>query len=84
MAVGSVSDSVTVQAGALPVNINSATVSTEAVQAFVENMPLNGRSFQTLIMLTPRMVVTQTAFDDQGQFSVNGQRAEANYFTLRL
>ena len=42
----------------------------------------NGRSFQTLIMLTPGVVVTQTAFDDQGQFSVNGQRADANYFTV--
>ena len=33
-------------------------------------------------MLTPGVVVTQTAFDDQGQFSVNGQRADANYFTV--
>ena len=43
---------------------------------------MNGRSFKTLIMLTPRVVVTQTAFYDQGQFSVNGQRADANYFTV--
>jgi len=28
------------------------------------------------------VVVTATAFDDQGQFSVNGQRADANYFTV--
>jgi hypothetical protein len=48
----------------------------------VENLPLNGRSFQTLIMLTPGVVVTPTVFDDQGQFSVNGQRANANYFTV--
>ena len=33
-------------------------------------------------MLTPGVVVTQTAFDDQGQFSVNGQRADANYLTV--
>ena len=33
-------------------------------------------------MLTPGVVVTTTAFDDQGQFSVNGQRADANYFTV--
>jgi Carboxypeptidase regulatory-like domain len=82
MAVGSVSDTVTVQAGAPLVNTTSATVSTVLDQTFVENMPLNGRSFQTLIMLTPGVVVTQTAFDDQGQFSVNGQRADANYFTV--
>jgi hypothetical protein len=64
------------------VNTTSATVSTVVNQNFVENIPLNGRSFQTLIMLTPGVVVTATAFDDQGQFSVNGQRADANYFTV--
>src|SRR6202008_26966 len=47
-----------------------------------ENLPLNGRSFQALISLTPGVVVTATRFDDQGQFSVNGQRADANYFTV--
>ena len=82
MAVGSVSEIVTVEAGAPLINTTSGTVSTVVNQTFVENMPLNGRSFQTLIMLTPGVVVTQTAFDDQGQFSVNGQRADANYFTV--
>jgi len=82
MAVGSVSESVTVEAGAPMVNTADATVSTLIDRKFVEALPLNGRSFQTLIMLTPGVVVTQTAFDDQGQFSVNGQRADANYFTV--
>jgi hypothetical protein len=82
MAVGSVSETVTVEAGAPLVNTTSGTVSTVVDQTFVENIPLNGRSFQTLIMLTPGVVVTQTAYDDQGQFSVNGQRADANYFTV--
>jgi hypothetical protein len=82
MVVGSVSDTVNVEAGAPLVNATSATVSTVVNQGFVENIPLNGRSFQTLIMLTPGVVVTATAFDDQGQFSVNGQRADANYFTV--
>jgi len=58
MVVGSVSGSITVQAGAPLVNTTSATVSTVVDQTFVENMPLNGRSFQTLIMLTPGVVVT--------------------------
>src|SRR2546426_9782651 len=82
MMLGSASDSITVEAGAPLVNTESATVSTVVDRAFVENLPLNGRSFQTLMMLTPGVVVTATAFDDQGQFSVNGQRADANYFTV--
>lgn len=82
MAVGSVSETVTVESGVPLINTESATVSTLVDHTFVENLPLNGRSFQTLIMLTPGVVVTATTFDDQGQFSVNGQRADANYFTV--
>jgi len=82
MALGAASETINVEAGALLVNTESATVSTVVDRALVENLPLNGRSFQTLIMLTPGVVMTATAFDDQGQFSVNGQRADANYFTV--
>jgi hypothetical protein len=80
--VGAVSDSITVEANAVNVNTTDGTVSTVVDRHFADNLPLNGRSFQTLIMLTPGVVVTATAFDDQGQFSVNGQRADANYFTV--
>jgi hypothetical protein len=82
MTIGSPSENVTVEAGAPLVNTESATVSTVVDRTFAENLPLNGRSLQTLIMLTPGVVLTATAFDDQGQFSVNGQRANANYFTV--
>src|SRR5262245_52925211 len=82
LTLGSVSETVTVEGGAPLVNTESATVSTVVDRAFIENLPLNGRSFQTLITLTPGVVVTATRFDDQGQFSVNGQRADANYFTV--
>jgi hypothetical protein len=82
MAVGDVSETVMVESGAPLLNVESGTVSTVVNHNFVDNFPLNGRSFQTLISLTPGVVVTATRFDDQGQFSVNGQRADANYFTI--
>jgi hypothetical protein len=82
MTLGSTSQSVTVEADVVNVNTTDGTVSTVLDRHFAENLPLNGRSFQTLIMLTPGVVLTPTAFDDQGQFSVNGQRADANYFTV--
>ncbi|MBV9928040.1 MAG: TonB-dependent receptor [Acidobacteria bacterium] len=82
MTLGSLSETVTVEAGAPPINTESAAASTVVDRTFVENLPLNGRSFQTLITLTPGVVLTPTAFNDQGQFSVNGQRADANYFTV--
>ena len=82
MTVGASSETVTVQGGAPLVNTESGTVSTVVERTFVDDLPLNGRSFQTLILLTPGVVPTVTAFDDQGQFSVNGQRADANYLTV--
>jgi hypothetical protein len=82
MTLGDVSETVTVESGAPLVNTESAAVSTVINRTFVENVPLNGRSFQTLINLTPGVVVTPSTFNDQGQFSVNGQRADANYFMV--
>ena len=72
LTLGSAAETITVPAGAPLVETESATVSTVIDRTFVENLPLNGRSFQTLIMLTPGVVVTTTAAYDQGQFSVNG------------
>jgi Carboxypeptidase regulatory-like domain/TonB-dependent Receptor Plug Domain len=60
----------------------SGAVSTVIDQELVEELPLNGRSFQTLFQLTPGVVITPTSFASQGQFSVNGQRTDANYFLV--
>jgi hypothetical protein len=60
----------------------SPSVATVVDRQFAANLPLNGRSFQSLIAMTPGVVVTPAVFDDQGQFSVNGQRADANYLTI--
>jgi hypothetical protein len=82
MTVGALAEAITVEAGAPVVNTESGTVSTVVDRTFVDNLPLNGRTFQTLIALTPGVVLTPTSLFDQGQFSVNGQRADANYFTV--
>lgn len=82
LALGSVSESVTVEASSQLVNTESATVSTVVDRNFAENLPMNGRSFQTLIELTPGVVLTTSTSQDSGQISVNGQRATSNYFTI--
>jgi hypothetical protein len=61
---------------------DSPAVSTVVDRQFVENQPLNGRSFQTLVELSPGVVVTPSNLVTPGQFSVNGQRAGSNYFTV--
>jgi hypothetical protein len=80
--VGSVAESVTVTAGSAPVNTTDAAVSTVVDRQFAENLPMNGRSFQTLIQLTPGVVLTANNGEDTGQFSVNGQRAASNYWMV--
>jgi hypothetical protein len=60
----------------------TGTVGTVIEQELVRELPLNGRSFQTLFQLTPGVVITPTTFASQGQFSVNGQRTNANYFII--
>ena len=80
--VGPASETITVEATGVNVNTADATVSTVVDRQFAENLPLNGRSFQTLILLTPGVVPTATSLTDQGQFSVNGQRADGNYFAV--
>src|SRR5215813_375014 len=82
MMVGDVSETVTVESGTPLVTTESATVSTVVDRTFVENLPLNGRSFQSLIWMTPGIVLTPASSTSPGQFSVNGQRSDANYFTV--
>ncbi|MFZ0799829.1 MAG: TonB-dependent receptor [Terriglobales bacterium] len=80
---GAVSETVTVSAENSHVNTTDATVSTVVDQQFLQEIPLNGRTLQTLLMLTPGIQFTEGgASNSQGQFSVNGMRTDSNYFTI--
>jgi Carboxypeptidase regulatory-like domain/TonB dependent receptor len=80
--VGGNTETITVQGSAPLLNTSDASVSTLIGNRFVENLPLNGRSFSSLIDLTPGVVLTPSNTFEQGQFSVNGQRPDANYFLV--
>ncbi len=83
--VGPVAESVIVDASGLTLNTTDGSVNTVVDRKFVTNVPLNGRSFQDLISITPG-IVTQSpqaagqGSSEQGDFSVNGQRTQANEF----
>jgi Carboxypeptidase regulatory-like domain len=84
--VGATSESITIDADAPLINTTNASVSTVIDRKFVENTPLNGRSFQDLISMTPG-VATQSSqagstIGYSGDFSVNGQRGQSNYYTV--
>ena len=84
--IGSVAESITVDASATHINTTDASISTVVDQTFVKNMPLNGRSLQDLILLTPGVVTNSpqasAVAGTSGEFNVNGQRSESNYYTV--
>lgn len=79
--VGPRTDAVTVEDRITGVT-ETATVATVVDQVFVQNLPMNGRTFQNLIALTPGVTQTQATARNPGQFSVNGQRTSSNYLTI--
>jgi hypothetical protein len=82
--IGSVSETVTVTANDLNINTTDGSVSTVIDRNFVESLPLNGRSFNTLLQLTPGVVIApgNPQPNQAGQFSVAGQRTSANNFIV--
>ena len=84
--VGATSETITVEGGASLLQTESATVSTVIDREMVGNLPLNGRSFNTLLQLTPGVVIAPVASGAAspapGQFSISGQRTDANSFTV--
>jgi len=77
--IGSVNESVTVNANGEQLSTDSPAVSMTVTHEFVEDMPLNGRSFQDLIQLAPGTV---SAANGSGYYSIDGQRTDANNFTV--
>src|ERR1044072_5208282 len=65
--IGEVGESVTVLDAVSPGVERSASSSVSPVvtRRFVETLPLNGRSFQSLLELAPGAVLTRTTFNEQ-------------------
>jgi hypothetical protein len=74
-------ETVTVSGDVSPVNTTDGSVGMAVNRDLVENLPLNGRSFQSLITLSPGVTLSPSA-QSFGQFVVNGQRATSNYLTV--
>jgi hypothetical protein len=79
-------EAVTVSADASRINMTDGSVGTVVDRKFVENLPMNGRSFQSLILLTPGVATNSPqssgAAGFSGEFSVNGQRTESNRYSV--
>jgi hypothetical protein len=80
--IGAALITVTVEGGAPLINTQSPAVSTVIDRNFVGSLPLNGRSFNMLLQLTPGVVIAPSNSNQPGQFSIGGQRADANNFLV--
>jgi len=83
--IGGTSETIVVNASEVNINTTDATVSMVVDRKYVENMPLNGRSFQDLILLMSGVTTTNPQSSTQsesGDFSVNGQRTQSNNYTV--
>jgi Carboxypeptidase regulatory-like domain/TonB-dependent Receptor Plug Domain len=93
MALGSISQSVTVEAGAPTVQLTSSSISAVVTSTTVVELPLNGRSWTDLASLQPgvNVIENQVSFAvnaDRGirgfgtQSTLSGQRPQQNNYRL--
>ena len=89
--VGEISQQITVEADAPPVNVTTADISGLVGEQQVKDLPLNGRSFDELVTLNPGVV--NFTFEKTGgtgvsnstngnNFAVSGNRPQQNLFLL--
>jgi hypothetical protein len=78
--LSTVEQSVEVDASGQNLNTEDAQMSTVVNSHLVQNLPLNGRSFQDLIAMTPGAVSVSPQMPRDGGFSVNGQSPDTNAY----
>ena len=89
LTVGQVSTSVTVEAGANQVQTTTSQVSNYVAQRQVEELPLNGRNYQSLSALMPGVVNLRTGstqgqggFNTSNTMSINGMGTSGTLYLL--
>lgn len=80
--VGNFRETITITGGPETTNTTDASVGGLAGRRWIETLPLNGRGILSLIDLAPGVLATPASGGEAGQFTVNGQRPNTNYFTV--
>jgi len=82
LSVGAIQETITVE-GASPLAAQEdAAIGVRVVREDIQRVPLNGRGVLGLVELSPGTNVTPATRGEAGQFTANGQRPNANYFTV--
>jgi hypothetical protein len=82
--VGAAAQEVTVSASAVPIINQTPSVEGTITEQQTADLPLNGRSFDDLVLLTPGAVDNRLAGagNDPGPYAVNGNRSYGNNFLV--
>jgi hypothetical protein len=80
--IGDMHEVVTVDDSPPLLNSLNAASGTLITRDWIDHLPLQGRDILPLLELAPGTIITPAANGEAGQFSVNGQRPNTNYFTL--
>ncbi|MDQ3634274.1 MAG: VWA domain-containing protein, partial [Acidobacteriota bacterium] len=75
---GNVSAVVNVTSGDSPVNTSSSSINTTITASKIENLPTNGRNFQSLLTIQPGVIANSKG----GGFALNGARGSENSFVI--
>src|SRR5204863_2870697 len=77
-----VQETITVE-GTTPLGAQEdGAIGAHVVREEIQRLPLNGRGVLGLLEFSPGTNVTPATRGEAGQFSANGQRPNANYFTV--
>ena len=80
--VGAVQETITVEDAAPLAPHEQATIGARVFHEDIQRVPLNGRGLLGLLEFSPGTNVTPATRGEAGQFTANGQRPNANYFTV--
>jgi hypothetical protein len=82
LSVGAVQETITVEGTTPLVGQEDAGIGVRVFQDEIQRLPLNGGGLLSLLELSPGTNVTPATRGEAGQFTANGQRPNANYFTV--
>jgi hypothetical protein len=82
LSVGAVQETITVEGVAAVPGQEDAAIGVRLSREDIQRLPLNGRGVLGLLELSPGTNVTPATRGEAGQFTANGQRPNANYFTV--
>src|SRR5450631_1394180 len=82
LSVGAVQETITVEDTATLPGQEDASIGVRVFREDIQRLPLNGRGVLGLLELSPGTNVTPATRGEAGQFTANGQRPNANYFTV--